>query len=130
MEVIVDANIFLAVILNEPEKKRIIELTRGVELVSPEVVPYEVGNALSAMVKRHRLNEMQMRDSFKIFEIIPMRLVQVDIAQSLDIAGRFNMYAYDAYYLETARRLNFPLFTLDKQLKNNALSLNIKILEV
>jgi hypothetical protein len=44
MEIIADANIFLAVILNEPEKGRIIELTKGTELVSPDVIPYEVGN--------------------------------------------------------------------------------------
>ena len=49
--IVADANVYLAVILNEPEKKSIIENTRGVTLISPEVLPYEIGNALTAMLK-------------------------------------------------------------------------------
>jgi hypothetical protein len=45
MKLIVDANIFLAVVLNEPEKDRIIEKTLGIELISPVILPYEIGNA-------------------------------------------------------------------------------------
>ena len=37
--IIADANVYLAVILNEPEKQAIIENTRGIELISPEVLP-------------------------------------------------------------------------------------------
>jgi hypothetical protein len=39
MSVLVDANIYLAVILDEPEKKRIVELTQNTELVSPLAYP-------------------------------------------------------------------------------------------
>ncbi|GHT67469.1 twitching motility protein PilT [Bacteroidia bacterium] len=130
MEIIADANIFLAVILNEPEKGRIIELTKGAELVSPDVIPYEIGNALSAMQKRHRLDEVQVRRSFTIFEVIPVRLVSVDILQALNLACKFNIYAYDAYYLEVAQRLSLPLLTLDQQMKNTACELNIKLLDI
>ena len=50
--IVADANIYLAVILNEPEKQVIIENPGGIELISPEVLPYEIGNALTAMLKR------------------------------------------------------------------------------
>ncbi|GHT11219.1 twitching motility protein PilT [Bacteroidia bacterium] len=130
MEAIADANIFLAVILNEPERDRIIELTKGIELVSPDIIPYEIGNALSAMLKRHKLDATQIRRSFTIFEVIPMRLVQVDILQALGLTCKFNIYAYDAYYLEVAQRLGLPLLTLDREMKNNARKLNIKLLEI
>ena len=36
--IVADANVYLAVILNEPEKQAIIESTRGVGLISPEVL--------------------------------------------------------------------------------------------
>ena len=97
--IVVDANVYLAVILNEPEKQAIIECTRGVELISPEVIPYEIGNVLTAMLKKKRLNKEQILKSFDIFNVIPLHLAPVDISKALDIACRFNIYAYDAYYL-------------------------------
>ena len=130
MNILVDANVYLAVVLNEPEKQRIIEMTKGAELVSPEVLPYEIGNALTAMFKRQRLTKEQALKSFNIFDIIPIRLENVDVFAALDIACNFNIYAYDAYYLELAQRLNLPLLTMDNQMKEIAKSLNLKLLEV
>ena len=130
MKIIVDANIFLAVILNEPEKEQIIKLTKGVELISPEIIHYEIGNSLSAMLKKNRLREEQIKESFNIFSLIPIQLVKTDIAQALVLACKLNIYAYDAYYLEVAQRLKIPLLTLDKPMIYNANKLNIKILEI
>jgi len=57
MEVIADTSTIVAVILNEPEKERIISQTVGYkEIIAPESVIYEIGNAFSAMLKRKRLN--------------------------------------------------------------------------
>lgn len=125
-----DANILLAIVLNEPEKKRIIELTAGARLVAPEIMLYEIGNALSAMTKRQRLTLEQAQKSFSILEVIPLTLEQANIAQALALSCRFNIYAYDAYYLEIAQRLRIPLLTLDQQMKSIGHSLHIKLLEV
>lgn len=54
MDVVPDTNIFLAVIFNEPEKDNIIQLTSGNDAIVPEILPYEVGNALSEMIKESR----------------------------------------------------------------------------
>jgi predicted nucleic acid-binding protein len=128
MDIAVDASIYLAVVLNEPEKQAIIERTKGVQLVSPEVLPYEIGNALTAMFKRGRLNEEQIIKSFEIFNTIPLFLTPVNIASALNIACRFNVYAYDTYYLELAKRLKIPLLTLDNQMKNIASALEIELI--
>lgn len=56
MNIVVDTNIFLASVLDEPEKQQIIELTMGSYIVAPTILPYEIGNALTALVKRHRLS--------------------------------------------------------------------------
>jgi predicted nucleic acid-binding protein len=130
MEVVADANIFLAVVLNESEKRTIIEHTKDMELISPEVLPYEVGNALIALLKRKRLQKEQIIKSFEIFNEIPVLLYSVDIGNAIEIACQFNIYAYDAYYLELAQRLHLPLLTLDKQMKNNAKELKIKTIEI
>ncbi len=39
MKIVVDANIYLAIILNEPEKNKIIEATRDCDLISPVILP-------------------------------------------------------------------------------------------
>jgi len=130
MDLVVDANIFLAVALNEPEKIQIIQLTAGTRLIAPEVLLYEIGNALSAMMKRQRLTYQQATKAFSIIELIPVVLEKVDIMQALKISHTFNTYAYDAYYLEVAHRLQIPLMTLDQKMKSIGISLNINFLEI
>ena len=130
MDLVVDANIFLAIALNEPEKNQIIQLTAGSRLVAPEILLYEIGNALSAMMKRQRLTYQQATKAFSIIELIPVVLEKADIIQALKISHRYNSYAYDAYYLEVAQRLRIPLMTLDQKMKNVGNSLNINLLEL
>jgi predicted nucleic acid-binding protein len=130
MEIMVDASTLICVILNKPEKKKIIALTEGADLVSPEMIFFEIGNALSRMYKRHRLNEEQIIKSYKLFESLPLRLVKVDMARALKLSYTYTIYAYDAYYLETAYRLKIPLLTLDGQMKNSRKDMKIDILEV
>ena len=130
MDLLVDVNILLAVALNEPEKVRIVELTTGARLVAPDVMPYEIGNALSAMMKCHRITHEQAQNIFSILNAIPIMLKQVNIAQAIKLSHQFNIYAYDAYYLETAQRLRLPLMTLDQQMKSVGQSLNINLLEI
>ena len=44
MEIMSDASAFLAVVLNEIDRDWVIENTSGFSIVSPEVLPYEIGN--------------------------------------------------------------------------------------
>jgi predicted nucleic acid-binding protein len=53
----------------------------------------------------------------------------VDIKSALEIALKFNIYAYDAYFLECAVSLRSPLITLDRGMKRVASNLGITILE-
>jgi len=64
MNVVSDTNVFLAVVLDEPEKENIIQLTSKANAISPEILPYEIGNALSAMVKRNRLTKDEALSAF------------------------------------------------------------------
>ena len=129
MKIIVDTNIFLAVALEESEKKNIIKLTVGHELVAPEVLPFEIGNALTAMMKKHTLETDELISAWDIVQAIPVELRQIDIRSALGIASRFNIYAYDAYFIECAISLRSPLLTLDRQMKIVAQNFGIHILE-
>ena len=86
MEIISDTNIFLAVILEEPEKENIIQLTALSNVVSPEILPYEIGNALTAMVKRKQLTHEEAVSVFEASKSIRVRLLAVDIKKALRIA--------------------------------------------
>ena len=130
MDVVADANLFLSVLLNEPEKKSIIGLTSDAELLSPEILPFEIGNALSAMYKRRRLDISQCNEVLRQFLTIPIRLVKIDLENAVSIALENNIYAYDAYYLDVAMRLRKPLMTLDSRMRDVARELGLRTLEV
>ncbi len=129
MDIIADTNIFLAVALDEPEKNNIIQLTSGSEIFSPEILPYEIGNALSAMVKRKKITKKEALSAQKRANIVPVRLINIDIYLALKLAIKFNIYAYDAYFLQGAKTFSHPLITLDKRMKQVANELNIELLE-
>ena len=117
MKIIADTNIFLAVVLEEPEKGRIIELTAGHDLAAPELLPYEIGNALTALVKKKVLHATEVPLVWKTVQSIPVQLCGIDIASALRVATNAGIYAYDAYFLECALRLRCPLITLDHRMK-------------
>lgn len=129
MEAIVDTNIFMAVILEEPEKQKIIDLTSDLDIISPEILPYEIGNAFSALAKRKQISEEEILQAFQAFQNIPVRLVSLDIQAALKIALKYNIYAYDAYFLQCAKSLSHPLLSLDKKMNEVAIDLKISLLE-
>ncbi|QTA84450.1 type II toxin-antitoxin system VapC family toxin [Desulfonema magnum] len=48
----------------------------------------------------------------------------------MKIAVQFNIYAYDAYFLECAAALKLPLLTLDRQMAVLAQKMKIETLEI
>ena len=113
MDILIDVSCVLAVLAQEEQRDKIIEKTRGTHLVSAACLPYEMGNALSAMVKRRRIDgEMAIR-VYKEFERIPVRLLEVNMGRAIQIAAEENHYAYDAYYVACALEAGLPLYSLD-----------------
>jgi PIN domain nuclease of toxin-antitoxin system len=47
MEVILDASAIMAVIIKEPERELVIQLTKDAVIVSPNMVSYEIANGLT-----------------------------------------------------------------------------------
>jgi predicted nucleic acid-binding protein len=129
MNIVADTSTFIAVALNEPEKKPIVSLTEGHDLIAPEVLPFEIGNALTAMVKRKTLMADEAVLAWDAITHIPVDLRHSNIAAALEIAIEHNIYAYDAYFLECALSQRSPLLTLDKQMKELAEKIGIKIRE-
>lgn len=129
MNVVADTNIFLAVTLYEPEREKIIRLTLGHDLVAPEILPFEIGNVLFAMLKRKRIEPEKLISVWDAAQKIPVDLRSVNIREALNIASQFNIYAYDAYFIECAISLHCPLITLDRSMSEVARSLGINVVE-
>ncbi len=129
MQIVADTNTFIAVALNEPEKDMIIRLTEEHDLVAPEVLPFEIGNALTAMMKRNVLEADEVILAWDMVQHIPVDLRPIDIRSALNIATQYNIYAYDAYFLECALSLRSPLLTLDRQMKGTAQEIGIQVME-
>jgi len=62
------------------------------------------------------------------FRKIPLKMVEIDLEKTLEIAWNFKVYAYDAFYLETAKRLGLPLISFDYGLIKIAKELNLTVL--
>ena len=129
MKIVADTNTFIAVALNEPEKDMIIRLTEGHDLVAPEVLPFEIGNALTAMMKRNVLEADEVILAWDMVQHIPVDLRRIEIGAALKIATQYNIYAYDAYFLECAFNLGSPLLTLDRQMKAIAQKIGLQVME-
>ena len=130
MDIVIDTSALIAVIVGEPERSKIIEITRGNTLIGPGSIPWEIGNAFSAMFKRNRLTIQAAQKGFSIFSGIPLRYIEPDFVKVLKLSKQTNMYAYDAYFLDCAIRHKAPLLTLDKKLKSSAQNLNVDTMEV
>jgi predicted nucleic acid-binding protein len=130
MEIVIDTSALVSVIVGEPERERIIELTKGNTLIGPGSIPWEIGNAFSAMFKQKRLTLEEAEKGISIFASIPLRYIEPDFPKVLKLSKQGNLYAYDAYFLDCAIRHKAPLLTLDRNLLASAQNLNIEILEV
>jgi predicted nucleic acid-binding protein len=126
---VADASAVLAVILNEAARDSIIRRTAGCSIAAPEVLPYEVGNALVAVRKKGRLSDQEVLRAFESAQRITVALLPVAILPAVKLAMRFGIYAYDAYYLQCCLERRLPLLSLDARLCDAARRLQVKIVE-
>ena len=120
MNLVADTSTIIAVLLNAGTKEAVIKATQDASLVAPASLPYEIGNAFTAMIKRHTILIDDVLNALQVFETISIRIVDVDLGQAVVLANEMNLYAYDAYMVEVAIRYRAPLLTLDKRLADAA----------
>jgi len=130
VEIVIDTSALIAVIVDEPERGKIIEITKGGRLVGPGSIPWEIGNAFSAMYKQKRITHRELQKALAIYNDIPIRFIPTDFIEALHLAEQVEIYAYDAYFIECAIKRRAPLLTLDRKLKNTAMQFDIEVLEV
>ncbi len=129
MAIVIDASVVVAVITNENTKQALVEATSGEDLIAPGSIRWEIGNALSAMVRRNRATDQEVFKALRLYQEIPIREVDVDLEGALEIAARHLMYAYDAYMLRCSVEYRIPIISLDAGLKRVAVAEGIPLVE-
>jgi len=129
MDIVADASAFLAVVLNEAARDSIIQSTTGRGIVAPEILPYEVGNALVVVRKKGRLTDREVLQAFDSVQQIPVTLLPVTVPSAVKLAMQFGIYAYDAYYLQCCIENRLPLLSLDVRMCEVAERLRVQIVE-
>ncbi|MGH9415639.1 MAG: type II toxin-antitoxin system VapC family toxin [Terriglobales bacterium] len=127
---LLDTSALLAVLLDEPSRPALIRVTQGQALRAAPTLPWELGNALVAGFRRHRLSAEEVRAAWASFGAVPVQLVEVSVPRALDLALAAGVYAYDGYVLEAARHQRLALLTLDRALARAAARLGLATVEV
>lgn len=130
MQITVDTSVVMAVLLREPSRGALVDQTRDAELLAPPTLPWEVGNALSALLRRGRLEWAEAAAALAGLGAIPLRLPEVDLEDAVALANRFGIYAYDAYVVACARRYRTPLLSLDQAQNAVAREAGVTVMEV
>ncbi len=98
--------------------------------LAPILLHWEIANAFSAMFKRKRISLEQAKEAIEYYSWIKIRFVEIDLNKALDIAFNFNVYAYDAYFIVSAKQYNSKFISLDKGLIGIAKQNKIITIEV
>jgi predicted nucleic acid-binding protein len=129
MEILLDASAIIAVIADEPEAQIVIDCTQNATIVSPSIISCEIANALTRMMRKKIIvTEEQLLNLIKNFKLIPLKIVNIDLEKTLKIAWHYKIYAYDAFYLEAAKRLQLPLVTFDDNMRKIGKELGLNVL--
>jgi len=109
MEILLDASAIITVIADEPKSQIVINCTQNTTIVSPNILSCEIANALTRMIRKNVIiSEDQIINLIKSYKLIPIRLIDINLEKALKIAWEYKIYAYDAFYLEVAQRLQIP----------------------
>jgi predicted nucleic acid-binding protein len=82
------------------------------------------------MLKRSRITLEQAIEAIEVYQEISLEIVEIDLKEAVRLAGKHNIYAYDAYILRCAIEYNLPLISLDQNMIDIAKQEGIQVLEV
>lgn len=125
-----DASVALAWFLDDPQPAYATSVKRallgGAQALVPALWHLEVANGFVVAERRRILTPGDILSCVVEVEELVLQAVEtsadlVSVRYSLNTARAFNLSAYDAVYLDTARNQGLALATLDKSLHTAAL---------
>ncbi|MBA2488415.1 MAG: type II toxin-antitoxin system VapC family toxin [Chloroflexi bacterium] len=103
---------------------RVLDRLGAVEAMTPAIWPCEVANGIRTAERRGRLDPAEIPRLRELLRALPIRVMPLNIeaalAETLDLARRLDLSAYDAAYLGLALERALPLATIDARLAQAA----------
>lgn len=133
---VLDASVSLAWFLDNPvpelARRARHVLENGSYAVIPALWRLEVANGFATAERGRDLatsyTDRCLRDIEDLTaSVIEPSTAEISVRQTLSIARMFKLTAYDAVYLETARRELLPLATLDRALREAAVNAGVTL---
>ncbi len=135
MSFVIDSSVALTWCFEDeasPAADRLLAQLTDTGAVAPSLWPLEVLNGLAMAERRGRLTTLARHEKISFLQALPISLDHETAAQAWTtttrLAERYRLTLYDAAYLELAQRLNLPLATLDKELREAARALGLPLL--
>lgn len=102
---------------SSPDADRYLDLLANGEAVVPALWVVETSNVLVMAERRKRIAREDAERAMELLDQLPI-VIDVDGAQSMprlfSMSSECGIAAYDASYLEVAKRLRLPLASLDR----------------
>lgn len=115
-----------------PYSRRILQELASNDAVVPEIWAFEIANGIFvSSTKRKRITEQQIQEYLDLLMALPIRVESQTLWANVDLersARRQNLPAYDAAYLDLARRTGLPLATSDTLLRQAAIADGITVI--
>ena len=120
---IVDASVILQAFFPDETQAQAQAVIRDhvagrVELKAPDLLPYELSNAVWQAERRGRISIDQTNEIIQAITGLQIETLSLDWAEMLPLARRFGSSAYDVAYLVLAEKLGETMITGDKRLYN------------
>lgn len=125
MAIVIDASVAIAWCLRDregtPYSDAVVERTADEVAIVPDLFWHEVRSVLLVAERKSRIEVNTAEDHMETIRSLPLLTDgNQDDGQTTELARRHNLSAYDATYLETAKRRGAELATLDQRLMNAA----------
>ena len=107
---------------------------RGATAIAPALWSLEMANGLQMADRRGTLTSDEVGRGLQQLELLTRSVIELEmqwisIREAFVAARSFRLSAYDAMYLDLARRKGLPLASLDKELAAAAQKLGVAIFE-
>lgn len=113
---VVDASALGAILFGEPESDEVAERLKGLLLVAPALLRFELANICWKKVRRYPEKRESLLAAHDFLEQMEIYEADVRFGEVLELAEGTGITAYDASYLWLARALGLELVTLDARL--------------
>jgi predicted nucleic acid-binding protein len=134
---VVDASMTLSWCFGDeatPHSRAVLSALQTTYAVVPALWPFEIANGLAIAERRKRISRAQIAEFLETLRRLP---IQMEWRESvwqcqaiLQLAREHGLTAYDAAYLDLARRERLSLATLDHALQEIGIALGVAAVEI